>query len=191
MRSFFILRCFLLFLFLFDLAAAGKIWSRTDMVEMAGYGEQKISSVIITGSLLCDTPPPPYLHSIAIPGVLSDLSKFMRPCACYFHLKTYMMMSSHTGATVAIKCHTGCKRRSKWIKAVTDDLGEFEIDLPSQLHAIPDLENTCVIKPMHVPHELCRCHHNSTNTHKRIKLVSSTSGFRVYSSGKIRLQGHS
>ncbi|KAG2302116.1 hypothetical protein Bca52824_030767 [Brassica carinata] len=159
MRSFFfiLLCCFLLFFFLFDLAfAAGKIWSRTDMVEMAGYGEQKLSSVIITGSLLCDTS-----RSIAIPG-----------------------------ATVAIKCQTGYKRRSKWIKAVTNDLGEFEIDLPSQLHAVPDLENTCVVKPIHVP-ELYRCHLNSTNTHKRIKLVSSTNGFRVYTSGKIRLQGHS
>ncbi|XP_013705325.1 uncharacterized protein LOC106409203 isoform X1 [Brassica napus] len=164
MGSLFILRCFLLFFFLFlcqgAFAAAGKIWSRTEMVEMAGYGEQKLSSVIIAGSLLCDTWRP-HLPSIAIPG-----------------------------ATVAIKCHTGYKRRSKWIKAVTDDLGEFEIDLPSQLHAIPDMENTCVVKPVHVP-KLYRCNHRSTNTHKRIKLVSSTNGFRVYTSGKIKLQGHS
>ncbi|KAJ4878047.1 Pollen Ole e 1 allergen and extensin family protein [Raphanus sativus] len=167
MRSFFfILRCcFLLFsFFLFDLAfaAGGKIWSRTEMVEMAGYGEQKLSSVIITGSLLCDTSSPHHFHSIAIPG-----------------------------ATVAIKCHTGFKRRSRWIKAVTDDLGEFEIDLPSQLHAVEDLENTCVVKPIHVP-ELYGCYHNSrNNTHKRIKLFSSTNSIRVYKTGKIRLQRHS
>uniref|UniRef100_A0A1J3J8F4 Pollen-specific protein-like n=1 Tax=Noccaea caerulescens TaxID=107243 RepID=A0A1J3J8F4_NOCCA len=162
MGSFFIIRCFLLFFFLFDgaFAATGKSWSRAEMVEMAGYGEQKLSSVIITGSLLCDTSHP-QLRSIAIPG-----------------------------ATVAIKCHTGNKRRSKWIKAVTDDVGEFEIDLPSQLHAIPDLENTCFVKPVNVPKRY-RCYHTSTNIHKRIKLVSSTNGFRVYSSGKIRLQGHS
>ncbi|KAL0693255.1 hypothetical protein Bca4012_060435 [Brassica carinata] len=183
MRSFFfILRCFLLFFFLFDLAfAAEKIWSRKDMVEMAGYGEQKLSSVIITGSLLlCDTS-----RSIAIPGpVLHASLCFLLPS------EDLHDDPSHTGATVAIKCQTGYKRRSKWIKAVTDDLGEFEIDLPSQLHAVPDLENTCAIKPIHVP-ELYRCHLNSTNTHKRIKLVSSTNGFRVYTSGKIRLQGHS
>ncbi|ESQ39915.1 hypothetical protein EUTSA_v10001056mg [Eutrema salsugineum] len=164
MGSFFILRCFLLFFFFFfngAFAASGKIWTRTEMVEMAGYGEQKLSSVIITGSLLCDDTSHPHLHSIAIPG-----------------------------ATVAIKCHTGYKKRSKWIKAVTDDLGEFEIDLPSQLHAIPDMENKCFIKPVHVPKRY-RCYHNSTNIHKRIKLVSSTNGSRVYTSGKIRLQGHS
>ncbi|KFK31357.1 hypothetical protein AALP_AA6G101900 [Arabis alpina] len=154
------MRSFLLFFFFFlngAFAASGKIWSRTEMVEMAGYGEQKLSSVIITGSLLCDSSNP-RLHSIAIPG-----------------------------ATVAIKCNNGSKRRSKWIKAVTDEFGEFEIDLPSQLHAIPNLENTCLIKPVHVP-KLYRCYHTSTNIHKRIKLVSSTNGFRVYSSGKIRLQ---
>lgn len=69
MGSFFIIRCFLLFFFLFDgaFAATGKSWSRAEMVEMAGYGEQKLSSVIITGSLLCDTSHP-QLRSIAIPG---------------------------------------------------------------------------------------------------------------------------
>ncbi|CAH8277925.1 unnamed protein product [Arabidopsis lyrata] len=159
MGSFFILLCFLLFSFFFFNGAFGNTWTRTEMVEMAGYGEQKLSSVIIAGSLLCDTSRP-YLHSVPIPG-----------------------------ATVAIKCQTGSKRRSKWIKAVTDELGEFEIDLPSQLHAIPDLENKCFIKPVYVPRHY-RCYHTSTNIHKRIKLVSSTNGLRVYTSGKIRLQGH-
>ena len=187
MGSLFILRCFLLFLFLFQgaFAAAGKIWSRTEMVEMAGYGEQKLSSVIIAGSLLCDTSRP-HLPSIAIPGTYL----FMSLSICFILLSEYLTWLILTGATVAIKCHTGYKRRSKWIKAVTDDLGEFEIDLPSQLHAIPDMENTCVVKPVHVP-KLYRCNHRSTNTHKRIKLVSSTNGFRVYTSGKIKLQGHS
>jgi len=161
MGSFFIIRCFLLLsFFLFTGAFGNNLWTRTEMVEMAGYGEQKLSSVVITGSLLCDTSRP-HLHSIPIPG-----------------------------AIVAIKCHTGSKRRSKWIKAVTDELGEFEIDLPSQLHAIPHLENTCFIKPVYVPRPY-RCYNTSTNIHKPIKLVSSTNGFRVYTSGKIRLQGHS
>ncbi|CAN8245677.1 unnamed protein product [Cochlearia groenlandica] len=162
MRRFFILHCFLLCFFLFqgELTSARKIWTRTEMVEMAGYGEQRLSSVFITGSLLCDKSHP-QLHTIAIPG-----------------------------ATVAIKCNTGIKKRSKWFKAVTDDSGEFEIDLPSQLHAISDLENTCFIKPLHVPKPY-RCYHSSTNIHKRIELVSSTNGFRVYTSGKIRLHGNS
>lgn len=90
MRSFFfILRCcFLLFsFFLFDLAfaAGGKIWSRTEMVEMAGYGEQKLSSVIITGSLLCDTSSPHHFHSIAIPGVLSTSLYSCVPMAFCLH----------------------------------------------------------------------------------------------------------
>ncbi|CAN8267095.1 unnamed protein product [Cochlearia groenlandica] len=164
MRSFLIIHCFLIFfvLFLFNgvFANTRNIWSRTEMVEMAGYGEQKLSSVIITGSLLCHNSRH-RLHSIAIPG-----------------------------ATVAIKCNNVHIKRSKWIKAVTNDSGEFEIDLPSQLHAIPNLENACFVKPVHVP-KLYKCYHGSSNVHKRIRLVSSSNGFRVYTSGKIRLHGHS
>lgn len=182
MGSFFILRCFLLFSFFFFNGAFGNTWTRTEMVEMAGYGEQKLSSVIIAGSLLCDTSRP-YLHSVPIPGICFSTFLFT---FLVFRPNTYMIL---IGATVAIKCQTGSKRRSKWIKAVTDELGEFEIDLPSQLHAIPDLENKCFIKPVYVPRHY-RCYHTSTNIHKRIKLVSSTNGLRVYTSGKIRLQGH-
>ncbi|CAN7072135.1 unnamed protein product, partial [Brassica oleracea var. botrytis] len=65
------------------------------MVEMAGYGEDKLSSVLVTASLLSSSSSP-------IPG-----------------------------ATVGIKCHTGYRKRSKWIKAVTNALGQFTIDLPS------------------------------------------------------------
>lgn len=57
MRSFFIFCCFLLFVFLDGpFAAAARLWSRTEMAEMNGYGENKLSSVVITGSLLCNTP---------------------------------------------------------------------------------------------------------------------------------------
>lgn len=69
MGSFFIIRCFLLLsFFLFTGAFGNNLWTRTEMVEMAGYGEQKLSSVVITGSLLCDTSRP-HLHSIPIPGI--------------------------------------------------------------------------------------------------------------------------
>ncbi|KAL1217835.1 hypothetical protein V5N11_009607 [Cardamine amara subsp. amara] len=110
MGSFFIFRIFLLFFFFFlffngAYAASSKLWSIREMADMAGYGEDKISSVVISGSLLCNT--------------------------------------AVSGATVAIKCHTGLKKSSKWIKAVTDDFGEFVIHLPSHLHAIPHLEKSC------------------------------------------------
>ncbi|CAH8376268.1 unnamed protein product [Eruca vesicaria subsp. sativa] len=156
MRSFFILLCFFLFFFFSgEFAAARKFWSRLEMAEMNGYGEHKLSSVVITGSLLCNTPV--------------------------------------SGATVAIKCHTGFKKRSNLIKAVTDDFGEFVIHLPSHLHAIPNLEKSCFIKPIHVPKHYHRCYKtfSKSNLHKGIKLVSSRNGFRVYTSGTIMLHGYS
>ncbi|XP_010505718.1 PREDICTED: uncharacterized protein LOC104782478 [Camelina sativa] len=158
MESFFILRCFFFFFFFFfngSFAAGGRLWSIREMSEMAGYGEHKLSSVVITGSVLCNTPV--------------------------------------SGATVAIKCHTGFKKRSKWVKGVTDDSGEFVIHLPSHLHAIPQLEKACFVKPIHVPKHYHRCYHPfyKSNTHKGIKLLSSRNGFRVYSTGTIRLHGHS
>ncbi|CAN8317469.1 unnamed protein product [Cochlearia groenlandica] len=149
MGSFFIFCCFLIF-FLFN-GASSKLWSRTEMSDMAGYGEHKLSSVIITGSLLCNIP--------------------------------------ISGASVAIKCHTGFKKRSKWVKAVTDEYGEFVIHLPSHLHAIPHIEKACFVKPLHVPKHHSRCYKtfSKSNIHKGIKLVSSRNGFRVYTSGKIMM----
>ncbi|CAG7887969.1 unnamed protein product [Brassica rapa] len=139
--------------------AAGDImrWSRKEMVEMAGYGEDKLSSVLVTASLLSSSSSP-------IPG-----------------------------ATVGIKCHTGYRKRSKWIKAVTNALGQFTIDLPSHLHAIPDLEKACSIKPLSVPKPYCyrfnaityQC--SPTKTQRGIKLVSSSNGLRVYTAGNITL----
>ncbi|CAH2078802.1 unnamed protein product [Thlaspi arvense] len=122
-------------------------WSRKEMVEMAGYGELKLSSVLLTASLISSSSDP-------IPG-----------------------------ATIGIKCHTGFRSRSKWIKAVTNELGQFFIDLPSHLHAIPDLEKSCSIKPLSVPNPY-RC---SLKIHRGIKLVSSSDGFRVYTAGNITL----
>ena len=60
MESFLILRCFFLFFFFVffngEFVAAEKFWSRIEMAEMNGYGEHKLSSVVITGSLLCNSP---------------------------------------------------------------------------------------------------------------------------------------
>ncbi|KAL0688812.1 hypothetical protein Bca4012_088489 [Brassica carinata] len=141
--------------------AAGDImrWSRKEMVEMAGYGEDKLSSVLVTASLLSSSSSP-------IPGV------------------SLFSLLIHIGATVGIKCHTGYRKRSKWIKAVTNALGQFTIDLPSHLHAIHDLEKACSIKPLSVPKPY-QC--SPTKTQRGIKLVSSSNGLRVYTAGNITL----
>lgn len=55
MGIFFILFFFFPF-FNGEYVAAEKFWSRIEMAEMNGYGEHKLSSVVITGSLLCNSP---------------------------------------------------------------------------------------------------------------------------------------
>lgn len=32
-----------------------EVWSREDMVQVAGYGEEKLSTVLVTGTVLCHT----------------------------------------------------------------------------------------------------------------------------------------
>ena len=32
-----------------------ELWSREDMVQVAGYGEEKLSTVLVTGTVLCHT----------------------------------------------------------------------------------------------------------------------------------------
>ncbi|XP_010449652.1 PREDICTED: uncharacterized protein LOC104731856 [Camelina sativa] len=128
--------------------AARERWTRNEMVEMAGYGEQKLSSVLLTATLLSSSSSP--IH----------------------------------GATVGIKCHTRYRKGSKWIKGVTNESGKFVIDLPSHLHAIPDLDKACIIKTLSVPKPY-RC---SSKIHRGIQLLSSSSGSRVYTAGNITLQ---
>ncbi|KAL1194600.1 hypothetical protein V5N11_031424 [Cardamine amara subsp. amara] len=128
--------------------AVRETWSRNEMVEMAGYGEHKLSSILLTASLLSSSSSP------------------------------------ISGATIGIKCETGYRMRSKWIKAVTNELGQFVIDLPSHLHAIPDLDKACIIKPLSIPKRY-RC---SSKIHRGLRLISSSNGSRVYTAGNITLQ---
>lgn len=137
------------------------------------------NSLLFFSPHLFSRPPPPLFMvrnqlvisgSVHISYILRDL------CITHHH--------HHVGATIGIKCHTGYMRRSKWIKAVTNELGQFVIDLPSHLHAIPDLDKACIIKPLSVP-KLYRC---SSKIHRGIQLLSSSNGSRVYTAGNITLQ---
>ncbi|XP_010518741.1 PREDICTED: uncharacterized protein LOC104798379 [Tarenaya hassleriana] len=141
------LSVFLLLCIFSETAVSERIWSREEMAALAGYGEEKLSSVVVTGSLLSS-------GSLPVPG-----------------------------AVVGVKCEAEGKRRTGWIKAVTDEHGEFEIELPSSLHAIPDLANACLVKPVHVP-EPYKCFPSA----RGLTLVSSSHGFRVYTAGSITIR---
>ncbi|KDP35508.1 hypothetical protein JCGZ_08946 [Jatropha curcas] len=133
--------------------------SREEMVRFAGYGEEKLSTVLITGSILCEA----CLHS--------------QP-----KLQTWPL----SGALVAINCDM----KGKWIKAssaqaVTDEYGDFQIDLPSHLHAIPNLESTCSVKVLRIPKNSA-CKPAFARKHKALTLSSAGDGIRVYTAEKIK-----
>ncbi|KAI4296049.1 hypothetical protein L6164_036039 [Bauhinia variegata] len=133
--------------------------SREEMVQMAGYGEERLSTVLVTGSVQCDAA----LHAHSWPI---------------------------SGALVAVNCHShASKRKDKSVVArgVTDEFGDFIIDLPSHLHAIPDLEKICSVKVRRIP-KGSMCRPTSVKRHKGLILSSFGNGIRTYSAGEIRFQ---
>ena len=73
-------------------------------------------------------------------------------------------------------------------KAVTDRYGEFIIDLPSQLHAIQNLEKACSVKVLQLPkNSPCR-QLDIAREHKEIRLLSADNGTRAYTAGTITLE---
>ncbi|CAI9773183.1 unnamed protein product [Fraxinus pennsylvanica] len=98
--------------------------SREDLETWGGYGEEKLSRVIISGKILC--------HASR-------------------HDKAPYHSYSVSGAQVAVICSTNGKTRKISAKGTTDGYGEFLIELPSHLHAIHNLERICLVKVFHLP----------------------------------------
>ncbi|KAG2407073.1 uncharacterized protein HKW66_Vig0018950 [Vigna angularis] len=116
--------------------------NRDEVVQIAGYGEEKLSTVLITG------------------------------------------------AWVGLKCHShGRKWKGKGsvvARGVTDEFGEFIIDLPSQLHAVPNLEKVCSVKIDRIPkRSFCRA--VGVKKQKELSLYSFGNGIRTYNAGNIRI----
>ncbi|XP_027338946.1 uncharacterized protein LOC113852775 [Abrus precatorius] len=141
-----------------------KLSSKDDMVQMAGYGEEKLSTVLVTGSVYCEAS----FHGRAdhsqewpIRGVLASVN-------CKSHA-------------------TKRKRKSKSMVArgVTDEFGDFIIELPSHLHAISNLENICRVKILRIP-KGSPCWPAHVKRHKGLKLLFSGNGIRTYNAGNIR-----
>nr|GMD43524.1 uncharacterized protein LOC109174501 [Ipomoea batatas] len=120
-----------------------EVYSREELVKMAGYGEDKISTVQIEGAL------------------------------------------------VGILCSRSGRRASySWVKGSTHEHGGFLIDLPSHLHAIPNLENTCLVRVLHLPKaSICTQHYYYSRApkHKGIQLIGVQEGTRSYTTHTIHL----
>ncbi|MFS8015600.1 hypothetical protein Hanom_Chr15g01358591 [Helianthus anomalus] len=141
---------FMLFIFL----APSVAFLTDDMARLAGYGEEKLSTVVVSGALICDD------ESHPIPG-----------------------------ASVAVWCGTD---RKSIIRGKTDEYGDFLIDLPSHLHAIPDMEKRCRVRIVGVPNKSpCHRHQHRAKHTARIMLLSSGNGVRTYSTHQIHLSTRS
>ncbi|KAF9610101.1 hypothetical protein IFM89_019966 [Coptis chinensis] len=136
--------------------------TRSELVELAGYGEEKLSSVIVTGTVGCE--------------------------ACLDNREAETYAWPVTGALVAISCKSG-RRKMKvndWAQEITNEYGDFLIDLPSHLHAIPYLERACVVKVLRVPKN-SPCKRIRVRQSNKIELSSVGNNIRTYTAGSIRL----
>ncbi|XP_051125941.1 uncharacterized protein LOC127247900 [Andrographis paniculata] len=132
---------------------------REDLVKWAGYGDEKLSTVVIGGKLLC--------HGNAAATALHP----------------YPI----SGATVAVMCGTKAKAKKLWLgRARTDRHGEFAMDIPSHLHAIPNLEKICRVKVVSLPWRSA-CRHACTRKLRRIELAATREGIRTYTAHDIHL----
>ncbi|PIN09183.1 hypothetical protein CDL12_18235 [Handroanthus impetiginosus] len=145
-----------------SLSAAAELLSGSEeLVKWAGYGEEKLSTVVVGGKLLC--------HGS---GAKERTTVHPYPVS---------------GATVAVLCgKSGTRTKKSWAKGSTDSSGNFLIDLPSHLHAIPNLEKICHIKVVHLP-KGSPCRQACTRKLKRMELTSFGEGIRSYTTHNIHL----
>ncbi|KMT04366.1 hypothetical protein BVRB_8g184390 [Beta vulgaris subsp. vulgaris] len=143
--------------------------SRDEIVQLAGYGEEKLSTVLITGGVVCNKACLATKHSSN-------------------HHQLQLSPQPISGALVGVACHTKKDKSTHWVKAVTDNFGDFTIDLPSHLHGIPDLDKACSVKILDLPKD-SSCHQSaSASKHKEIKLASTRNGKRTYMVRGLALQ---
>ncbi|PSR98385.1 Non-classical arabinogalactan protein [Actinidia chinensis var. chinensis] len=134
--------------------------SREELAEMAGYGEEKLSTVLVSGTVLCEA--------------CSDENGQTNP-------------QTMSGALVAVSCQTNQKTsKSNWVESTTDEYGDFLIDLPSHLHAIPNLDKRCLVKILQLPKN-SPCHPAFTGKQAGLKLSSAANGIRTYTAENLYL----
>ncbi|CAN4114667.1 unnamed protein product [Withania somnifera] len=137
---------------------------RDDMIKMAGYGEEKLSAVFIHGKVVCH-------DNGCNDNIIKDDN---------FELTSRPI----PGASVGVFCGSSGKTRRSSARNTTDEDGDFLIDLPSHLHAIPNLEKTCLVKVLHLPRNTI-CEHAFRGKHKGLELMSIGEGIRTYTTHTI------
>ncbi|XP_019183961.1 PREDICTED: uncharacterized protein LOC109178864 isoform X2 [Ipomoea nil] len=163
-----------LFLILDSPAAMGNPVVDFSSIEEAGYGEEKLSTVLIDGTVLCH----PCLYA-------------QKAAARHDRLRQPPPQPI-SGASVGVYCggRRGGRWRRLWARNTTDEYGEFLIDLPSHLHAIPNLQNNCWVKVLHLPRDsTCSSHPSFTRKRKGMKLtaIRGDTGLRTYTAHNIHI----
>ncbi|KVI01128.1 Pollen Ole e 1 allergen/extensin [Cynara cardunculus var. scolymus] len=88
---------------------------------------------------------------------------------------------------MAVSCDTSRKTsKSDWVRGITDEYGDFVIDLPSHLHALPNMEKRCRLKILQLPNA-SPCHQAFTGEYRGIKFSSAKNGIRTYTAHEIHL----
>lgn len=111
-----------------------------------------------------------------------------------FHLHANLanLRLTDAGALVAVNCQShGSERKGKSMvaKGLTDEFGDFMVDLPSYLHAIPNLEKMCKVRVHNIPKgSLCRPTRRVKKQNGLFKLSTIGNGIRTYDAGNIRIQ---
>ncbi|KAJ4981913.1 hypothetical protein NE237_032750 [Protea cynaroides] len=138
-----------------------ELFTHAELVETAGYGEAKLSSVLVTGEVLCNG------------RMDGDDEPHATPVS---------------GAKVAVTCKSKTQKMKKpdTTEALTDEYGDFMIDLPSHLHAIPNLEKECFLKVLSQP-EHSPCNRAIIRKPQGLRLASIGNGIRTYTTGTITL----
>ncbi|KAJ8499282.1 hypothetical protein OPV22_009834 [Ensete ventricosum] len=161
------LMAFLLFVFSTPSAAvmsegAAMQLAHAELVRAAGYGDERLSIVLVTGTVLC---------------------------SARMHRSLGLFTSNVPGAKVAVACKTEGRRNLSWAYGLTDDDGEFIVDLPSHLHANPKLEEDCIVRVLRVPKKGSFCDLVAGVRSNHITLSSVGESIRVYTAGTLIL-GH-
>ncbi|XXG55490.1 hypothetical protein AAC387_Pa03g3150 [Persea americana] len=160
----FLLCCCCCCVFFFSTAFTNELESSLEMARTAGYGDEKLSSVLVTGTLLCEA---------CLDGEAQSRA---------WHVP---------GASVVVTCKIGRKRgKMNWAVGTTDEYGDFIVDLPSHLHANPRLEKACMVRVLRLP-KSSACWKVFPGKPKGIRLSSVGNGIRTYTTGTVRLQSKS
>lgn len=129
---------------------------RAEFTEFGGYGEKKLSNVVVVGNIFCDT------------CLKHQLSK----------------ESSHViaGALVALKCSINRKTTASVDVRETNEYGDFSVEVPSLFHPEGRM-NRCSVRLLNSSEDSCNT--PSTTAPSKLAFRSNSNGVLTYTAGSI------